>query len=54
MRHVKPVSRIPMPAQGQLSLIEQVTLLIFSVFFRDWDNFFPVIQNLQKYYSKTP
>lgn len=43
-----------MPHTGATDAIESVIVLLVTVFFRDWDNFQTVIQNLSKYYSKTP
>ena len=54
MTHIKPISRKPMPAQGQTSALESAILLIVSVVFQDWDYFPQVTQNLAKYYAKTP
>jgi len=55
MRHIRPISTAPQPAQqGQVTFGEQIILLLLTVFFQDWDNFPQVIQNLQKFYSKTP
>lgn len=34
--------------------LETVIIVLLSVFFRTWDNFMPVLQGLQKFYSKTP
>lgn len=53
--HTRPISRLPHPGQqGQTTAIESVIILLVTLFFRDWDNFQSVIQNLSKYYSKTP
>ena len=52
MKHVRLVSRAP--AVGQLSAIEQLIITLFTFYFSDWDNFPVVIQNLQKYFTKTP
>ena len=55
MKHVKPISRRPLPAQeGQTTLLETAIIILLTAIFQDWDNFVPVIQNLQKFYSKTP
>jgi hypothetical protein len=59
MKHIRGITRTPAPAQtslinGNLSPIETLILLLITVFFRDWDNYPQVIQNLQKYYAKTP
>lgn len=55
MKHLACVSRRPSPAQvGVTTPIETIILLLVTVLFRDWDNFPQVIQNLQKYYAKTP
>ena len=52
MTHCRPISRRPVP--GQVSLVEQAIITLLTIFFNDWDNFPVVIQNLQKFYSKTP
>lgn len=55
MAHVRLISRGKMPvAHGATDVYETIILLLVSIFFNDWDNFASVIQNLQKYYSKTP
>jgi len=54
MHHVKPMTRVPAPAQGVTTPLESVILLLITVVFQDWDNFPQVIQNLQKFYAKTP
>ena len=55
MTHIRPISRPPSPAQeGNVTALESIILLLMSVIFQDWDNFGPVIQNLRKFYSKTP
>ncbi len=55
MKHVKPVTRTPMPAaESELTLVEQIILSLIAIFFQDWENFSPVYENLQKYYAKTP
>jgi hypothetical protein len=57
MRHVSPVSRLRRPApaqQGVTTPIETLIILIFSTYFLDWDNGQTVIQNLAKYFGKTP
>ena len=52
MTHIHPVSCTP--ALAQVSQLEQMILKVLTVYFNDWDNFPSVIQNLQKYYGKTP
>ena len=52
MAHIKTISR--RPDLAQTDPIESIILLLLSVFFPEWDNFPTVIQNLQKFYSKTP
>jgi hypothetical protein len=55
MHHIAPISRPPVLAQdGNTSGLEQIVLLLVTVIFQDWDNFPGVIQNLQKFYAKTP
>ncbi len=56
MTHLKPITRTPMPAQstGRMSPLETVILVVFAAIFRDWDNFIPVVQGLNKFYQKTP
>jgi len=53
MKHVKTISRVSMPAQGETTVLESVILLLLTVFFSSWDNFRPVLQNLTKFYQKT-
>ncbi|MFO7975428.1 MAG: hypothetical protein R6V12_12430 [Candidatus Hydrogenedentota bacterium] len=59
MKHIGRISRMPARAQfggdstSELEPAEQVVILLLSAFFQDWINFPTVIQNLQKYYSKT-
>lgn len=38
---------------GDLDLSETLVILLITAFFQDWINYRTVIQNLQKYYSKT-
>ncbi len=63
MKHLKYVSRTPEPAItgggigggfGNITVAEQLVLVALSFFFSDWQNFPQVIQNLQKFYAKTP
>lgn len=55
MVHLRALTRIPVPAeQGSMDPLETVIIVLLSVFFRTWDNFMPVLQGLQKFYSKTP
>lgn len=54
MTHLTPISRRPNLAQGQTTVVETIIITLFSVFFQDWDNFAQVIQNLSKYFGKTP
>lgn len=55
MAHVRSMSCVPRPAQqGQTTASESIIIVVLSVLFNDWDNFIPVLQNLQKFYSKTP
>lgn len=55
MTHLHTLTKKPLPAsQGQMTPLETVIIVLLSVFFRTWDNFAPVIQNLEKYYQKTP
>jgi hypothetical protein len=54
MKHVQPITALPSLAQGSTSPIEGAILLLISIFFQDWDNFTTVLQNLSKFYSKTP
>lgn len=57
MKHLRTLTKIPAPAQFSdpstgIDGLEQIILLLFSVFFNDWDNFSSVYQNLQKFYRK--
>lgn len=57
MRHLAPVTRPAAPAraqQGRTTPLESLILLIFGVYFATWDNGPTVIQNLSKYFAKTP
>ena len=59
MKHIGRISRLPARAQfdyggtGDLDLSETLVILLITAFFQDWINYRTVIQNLQKYYSKT-
>jgi hypothetical protein len=57
MKHIRTISATPAPAQnflgGGLELAESLVILFLTAGFQGWDNFQPVIQNLQKFYSKT-
>jgi hypothetical protein len=59
MKHIGRISRMPARAQfdggstGDLEPAEQLVILLFAAFFQDWINLPTVVQNLQKYYSKT-
>ncbi|MFP4500885.1 MAG: hypothetical protein ACLFTT_07795 [Candidatus Hydrogenedentota bacterium] len=50
--HIRPLTRTPSPAET--TLIESAILLLFTVFFRDNENFETAYQNLAKFYEKTP
>jgi len=54
MTHIKPITSVPLKAQGVTTPVESVILLLFTIFFQSYTNFSSVIQNLQKFYSKTP
>lgn len=55
MAHVKPISRNISPLRpALLDAVETIILLLVSIIFKDWDNFPQVIQNLEKYFGKTP
>ena len=54
MSHLNTITRAPARAQGSTSPFESVVLLFLTLLFSDWDNFPQVIQNLQKFYAKTP
>lgn len=51
MRHIKPVSQ--MPQLAATTPLESLILILFTVGFRDFQNYQQVIQSLQKYYGKT-
>lgn len=59
MKHIGHISRMPARAQfggdttGELEPAEQIVILLLSAFFQDYINLPTVLQNLQKYYSKT-
>lgn len=53
--HTRAITRAPHMGQvGGTSALESIIILLVTVFFRDWDNFPTVIQNLSKFYAKTP
>ena len=55
MKHLRPVSRMPHPAQsGNLSIPENIIILVMSIIFQGWDNVGPAISGLSKFYQKTP
>jgi len=54
MKHIHAISRMAAPPRAQVSLVETIILYLLAIFFNTWDNFPSVIQNLQKYYAKTP
>jgi len=55
MSHLRLISRTPSPAQQKATdIYETLILYLMAIIFQDWDNFQQVIQNLSKYYSKTP
>jgi len=56
MPHIRTVSRnLPRTAeQGRINFVEQLVLTVFGLFFSDYSNYPVVIQNLRKFYSKTP
>jgi len=61
MKHLSTVSRKPglaliggIGGGSNTTIGEQLVILLMTVFFNDWENFSAVIQNLQKYYQKTP
>jgi len=54
MKHLQGITCLPSPAQGSTSPLEALILAFITIFFNDWDNFQSVIQNLSKFYSKTP
>lgn len=55
MNHLRLISRKPQIAQeGRVDPLESIILVVLSVFFATYDNFSTVIQNLQKFYRKTP
>lgn len=54
MQHLKPISRPRLAQQGTLSLPEQIIIFLMTIFFGTWDNGPQVIENLRKFYAKTP
>jgi hypothetical protein len=50
--HTRVITRAPHP--GQTDIAETAIIFLLTIFFRGWDNFQPVLQNLSKFYSKTP
>ena len=53
MKHVHPMSRRRVPAKAELSAFEEIIILVLGVYFRDWTNYSTVIEDLEKYYTKT-
>ena len=53
MKHLRTITRVSIPAQGETTVLESVILLLLTVFFNSWDNFSAVLQNLSKFYEKT-
>lgn len=62
MKHIHTVSRKPSLAQlpglgtpgtGGINPFESIILILLTIFFSSYRNFPEVIQNLQKFYSKT-
>jgi len=53
MKHLTVISRASLPADSETTALEQILILLLGVYFRDWDNFASVIQNLTKFYQKT-
>lgn len=53
MRHMRTISRGSTPAPGATTLFESIIILLMTVFFNSWDNFAPVIRNIEKFYRKT-
>jgi len=53
MKHLTVISRASLPVESETTAIEQIIILLLGVYFRDWDNFLTVLQNLTKFYQKT-
>ena len=53
MKHLKRVSVARADNGGSITPVEQAILLLLTLFFNDWTNFYPVIENVQKLYRKT-
>lgn len=61
MKHIQSVSRTPSLAQlpgfggdgGGINPFESIVLILLTIFFSSYRNFPEVIQNLQKFFSKT-
>ncbi len=54
MKHISKISLTPTNyGEGETTVLEQLILLAFAVFFSDWRNFSSVMENLQKFYAKT-
>lgn len=54
MKHIYAISRTTAPQHAETTAVETIILYLVVVFFQSWDNFASVVQNLQKYYAKTP
>lgn len=52
MTHIRSLSRTPEIAQTDA--LESKVILILTLFFNQWDNFRPVVSNLQKFFASTP
>lgn len=54
MHHIRPISARPGLAQGALTPVEQLIVVVLSILYADNPNASQVISNLEKYYRKTP
>jgi len=51
MTHLHTISR---PRPAQTTLVETIIITLFGIFGQDFLNLPQVLQNLQKYFAKTP
>ncbi len=54
MKHIRTVSQRPAIAQGSMSPLESLVLLLLGIFFNDYHNYPQISQNLEKFFRKTP
>ncbi len=55
MKHIRTLSLATTNSNsgGTYDLLEEIVLLVISMFFSGWDNYSSVMQNLEKFYEAT-